>query len=271
MLLCAYPTEKTHEEGVNPYITPTYPPALLKNTAPLLLTKREFYLDFKEKFLTVDNLEDYKLKINKDGRITWRTLNGKLVNTGKFRFIIDAKNTIYAANIEATAKTETKTTARPRFHHGSLVGESWPLYAGRAKAMDGEICLLNNHSGHFAQSKKYIDAIIKLFEEKGASTAKAKALWYAGFEYNSTHRAGQDIGIPLKYKQFPYHQDLSRHYGIYQNTAPERMTLSPEEYRFCCAASNGAARTAPVPYLPRKIAACQALPGINHGIRVQGE
>jgi hypothetical protein len=192
----------------------------------LQLTRRELDSDIKNGVLFPPTSE-FRLSVDASGTVAWRRLDGSLTNTGTFRFIIDQNKTIFASDMKDESETNSPTfPRRPRFHHASLVGSTWPKYAGRGFAGKGWVVILNNHTGHFAQPKSTFDQVFDVFQDAGVDVQRARAAWFEGVIYfNFDPNRVMARMAPLR-----SHPEGAT-YGIYEDSDPVRSDLSPNQYR----------------------------------------
>ncbi|MCA7955785.1 hypothetical protein LGM43_36775, partial [Burkholderia seminalis] len=188
----------------------------------LTVVRKEYELDLREGAFLPTNIEDYRMRILKDGTVRWRRLSGAMVDTGNFRFVINESG-IYASDID------DELTGYGRFHHGSLVSNSWPTYAGRGYAEEGKIYFLNNNTGHFRQPRSRIGDMFWVFLTNGVDVSYPMDLWYKGRMWlpdpKNPDIPYRDLQTPLKDRS-----DLSM-FKIYNDSDPDRIDKTPGEYR----------------------------------------
>lgn len=195
----------------------------------LSITTHELEADVREGVLLFDDVSGFILQSDDNGRISWRNLDNEVVNTGDVRFIITRDNTIFIGDVASELEKDLPfLPARPRFHHASLVKNEWPVFAGRASIVNGEVYMITNHTGHFAQPKKDIPEIFKSFEDNGVNVNKAKDLWYKGKFHNVNNPGAEPTQLNRPLKDNPN----ARMWGIYDEIPDiSRSSISPEEYR----------------------------------------
>ncbi len=200
--------------------------------SPLFLTQHELEQDEASGALILNNLDDYALQVEDGGRVSWyspdESPHPQMINTGDFRFIVNKNGRIFAAPIRSETERDVPTfPLRPRFHHASLVGDEWPVYAGRAHAVNGEIYYINNHTGHFAQPKSDMPGVFEAFERQGAHISRAKEFWFKGHLYNPFKPDAPPTVMTLPLKDNPN----GNLWGVYEDSQVTRTNLSPSEYR----------------------------------------
>ncbi|MCY1740762.1 hypothetical protein [Ensifer sp. SL37] len=206
-------------------------------SAGLQITEHELALDTEKGVFLPKDLSKFKIEV-KDGKISWEDATGKRVTSGKIRFVIDSNNDIYVSDVNTeselfrSGKNAENVDAsptlplRPRLHHGSLVGDEWPIYAGRAEVSDGVIISLNNHTGHFAQPRSTLENVFAIFEAKGVDVKRAKELWFDGRYYNPENLDEfLTLQVPLK------DRPNAELFGIYPDSTANRADISPSQYR----------------------------------------
>lgn len=210
-----------------------------KQPKELHITQHELDTDIKEGVLVPNDLSQYKVIVDADGKIAWRDLNGRLANNGDVRFVIHKNGEIYMGDVKTenevfregiNAENEDASPTRPlrpRFHHASLVGNEWPIYAGRAFVSNGVILYLNNHTGHFAQPKSNFDEVFPIFEEKGIDVRRAKELWFDGNLYDPKNSDAPPFKLKTPLKDNPNAQA----WHIFNDSNVGRVGISPNVYR----------------------------------------
>jgi len=191
----------------------------------LRLTQNGFDSDTEKGVLVVPTKE-FQLQV-KSGKVAWRRLDGGFTDSGHFRFLIDRNNRIFASDEKDENEAGCPTfPKRPRFHHASLVGNTWPKYAGRGSASKGHIILLANHTGHFSQPKSIFYAVFGVFERAGINVMRAKAAWYDGLIYSTRNPK------VVAFRTAPLcGPDAPPWTGIHDDQDVARTSLSPSEYR----------------------------------------
>jgi hypothetical protein len=192
----------------------------------LHLTRKELDADVKNGVL-FPPISQFQLNVEASGTVAWRRLNGSLTNAGTFRFVIDQNNRIFASDVKDEKETNSPTfPRRPPFHHGSLVGSTWPKYAGRGAAAQGFVIILNNHTGHFVQPKSTFDQVFDVFQNAGVDVHRARAAWFEGVIY-ATFDPNRVMTRMVPLRSHP----AGATFGIYENSEPRRTDLSPHQYR----------------------------------------
>jgi hypothetical protein len=203
----------------------------------LYLASSEFKRDKKGGAYFPPSREYFRAQLAQGGQVNWRRFNGKMVDTGEFRFVIDIDGTIYLSDLndELDRDYADKTRrypgpARPRFHHGSLIGDEWPAFAGRGWAGKGYITLLNNHTGHFRQPRSTFEKVFRCFEQKGFDVRRAKELWYEGNVYlpQNPNKVAFTLHEPLSI----FTGDIcDKIYGVYSDSEYTNAGISPSDYK----------------------------------------